>query len=83
MTFIDPGSDLVDVGEHAEQVPLLTLLGQDPGQRLDVPAALHRVPPRVETGHSRVRDDKISVAWYLQGRTKQWKVGFENFIPCI
>ena len=57
--------DLVDVCEHAEEVPLLALPGQDPGQGLHVPAALHRVPPRVEPGHSRVRDDEVSVAGNL------------------
>ena len=56
---------LVDIGEHAEEVPLVSLLGQDPGEGLHVPAALHRVPPRVEPGHRRVRDDEVSVAGNL------------------
>ena len=60
--------DLVDVCEHAEEVPLLALLGQDPGQGLHVPAALHGVPPRVEPGHCRVRDDEIRVTGNLLSR---------------
>ena len=75
-------SYLVDVGEHAEQVPLLTLLDQNLGQGLHVPAALDGVPPRVEPGHRGVRDDEIRVSRHLF-RSIYQKVNECHFNCCL
>ena len=57
----------------------MALLGQDPGEGLHVPAALHGVPPRVEPGHRRVRDDEVSVAGNLLSKSILIGLVFQMF----